>query len=283
MAVSHGVDSDEASALPLATLVNQNNWSFNYSVDASDGVVLTIGTYKGVQVFNRMSLPYVAIQYDDGSQGLDDLFSGLLSSGPTLIPLPSGFRIEAVYSDASWPGCGSYKYIQRWDFFSDGRFVPWVAIRGPGFESDHSYYSHWRMDLGIVDNGSDWIYEWRPAGGGTYSYQVVPTETTSYNGIQDPSGFQWKHYDGSWGGPKSVFIAPFPSNSLDLTPLISHSPSEFDYAGPYPPQPSYWDNNEDLQSKNIVDWYDARDRWVEGAGCPTSEKDPGPNLSVSGY
>lgn len=269
-------EAGPAPAAPSQTSITEDNWSLNYSVTADDGVSISSAYYKSTQLLYQATIPYIPVEYNDGGEGFDELFSGLLSAGPYRVDLTNGFRIEAVYTDVIWPACTSYKYTQRWDFYSDGRFVPTLWIQGPGKMVDHTYHFRLRMDYDIAGSSSDNFDRWE---GGTWVQKTVE-HTFWDDDANDPEQYEWRLRDGSRGFRIGTYDSP-----ASLAALRYHAGEDDYIANEYPPYPSTnWDNNESIQNSDLVTWNVTQRYWSDGPStCNTGSMVPGPFGKAYGY
>jgi hypothetical protein len=269
----------ESQAAPSLSSINEDNWSLNYAATADDGVSISSASYKGTQAFYLATMPYIPVEYDDGGLGLDELTTAFLDDFYKVDLNPSGFRIEAVYVDVSWPSCGSYKYVQRWDFYADGRFLPTLWIQGPGKVVDHTYHVRIRLDHDIAGASSDFLDRWEQG----QWYTKNPEHPYWDDDLNDPNGYEWRLRDSSRG-----FTMGSTDPGANITELRYHAGQQ-DYEGQEeyyftPPHPGFWDNNESISGYDLVAWYNTTRALSNGpASCATTSMVPGPFSIAFGY
>jgi hypothetical protein len=199
-----------------------------------------------------------------------------------VIDFAGGFEIRATFTlwQGGVPHACSYQYVVRYRFYSTGRIDPWLEIWGPGCEEEGAvYYVYWRIDFDIEGSPGDYFQKHA-----TTSWSNPSPEHWYYaDGVPDPSGYEWRNYDGSTS--RSMWTRPWPPDNADYY--------EFHYvdgegngelsALTYPSQ--LHDHDAGIQGTDNVGWYIAR---ITYPACPTwplgcAVLVPGPTIDATGF
>lgn len=282
-----------ARASHSAYHVVKNDWNLWWSFTQTDGLRVRDALYKGRRVFwSGMTIAQVDPHYTCCGYTLhDQLGTGPTGDG-TLVPyvagsaqvidLGAGFEITATFSQ--WPNnipvdC-TYKYIVRYRFFATGIISPWLEVHGPGCESAGAvYYVYWRMDFDIEGGPGDYFQKH-----GTTSWSQPADEHWYYDdGIHDPSGYEWRLYDGTTS--KSFWTRPYPPDNADYYALHYVS-GEGNGELSFLTYPSAFHNHDaGIQQTDNVVWYIARITFTcavfpSACGSPVI---PGPTIDATGF
>lgn len=235
----------------------QSNWSLAYSISNDDGVVVTGAQYKDSVVFAKAAIPYIKVTYTDPSDYPGSLFDQLGTGNGTYqndlqkMNITNGFKLRASFVFGSWPNDGSYKYVQLYLFWSDGRFQEAVEVYGPGFGPSAHYTTMWRTDFDIRGPSSDELEQW------TSTWTLRPTEGRFVDdGTHAPLGSEWANNNEVSGQHATYFTKPYAPDSAYLYGVRWRSGEEGGGTNGTV-WPSTYVNGESISVADIVDWYEA--------------------------
>lgn len=257
------------------------DWDLNYVITTSDGMRISEVKYKGKQVINNAKIVdwHVSYSNTDGfgysdavgcpefSQAAvvaisDPRVSEIVVNGSTI-----GFALEQNFSSEQWPLPCNYNYLQRFEFYNDGRFRIAGASLGRGCGNNGTYRPVFRIALtGDNMNVSEWKNNtWNPWKTEQWNLQNTQTAYT-------PEGYQFKintssntgYYllpnrgqfgDGGRGDNAYTFIT---KQHLDKdegeNDLVSIGPCcNLDYK--QGPEKYIEPNPENIENSQIVLWY----------------------------
>ena len=178
--------------------VDRQGWQFDYVLTSSDGLRVANVRYNGQPVLTSAKVVDWHVSYStrDGFGYADGTGCPVFSSsavvafnGPSVKDLPSGadtngpgFAIEQNFQSEVWPQPCNYRYSQRYEFYTDGRFRVVVANHGRGCGNDGTYRPVVRMafpnpDTFAMWNGQTWA-DW------TTEQWQGPTDTVTSEGYQ---------------------------------------------------------------------------------------------------
>lgn len=145
-------------------------WELNWTLGDSpavEGIAISHVRYRGHQLLYKASLPSLRVQYDNDACGpyKDPLYYGDARVRPQFGPAKvvayqlgwlglQGLTLEAYYE------IGSYRLIQRWTFWADGRLSPSLHSAGLQCQVDHHHHVYWRFDFDIDDASHDVAFEY---------------------------------------------------------------------------------------------------------------------------
>ena len=269
------VEARTAAAAPPICIA-ESNWSVCYEVTATDGLLVTDGKYMGTAVFDSASVPQIDVHYSEFTL-LDELGELLVPPVGAVekVALPDGFELSQVFRMHGWPRCGTYRYVQVWRFYADGRFEPRMISEGPGMEGPHTYTTYWRIDLDIDDSAGDGFERWtagwvRPALEGAFPF-AAPTS---------PDGLEWRAFDGG----RAYGVRADPADGAELWVLLhSFMEGEMDLPAQRLDRfPEQWVSGEEIQGTDNVLFFSANS--FKSSDCDeTVRLEAGPSLVASGY
>lgn len=155
--------------------LNQGAWSMDYVITGSDGLQLSNVRYQGQPVLKNVKLLDWHVSYSsrEGFGYSDAIGCPMFSSavviaydGPKIEPIMQngesiGFAVVQDFRQAPWPTPCNYRYVQRLEFYQDGRFRVAQADFGRGCGTDGTYRPVVRIDLDLAQDGMDEVAEWK--------------------------------------------------------------------------------------------------------------------------
>jgi hypothetical protein len=212
--------------------LSRNGWKMNYVLTSSDGLRISEVFFNEQPVIQNAKLVDWHVSYSgtDGFGYSDAVGCPEFShaavvavSAPRVEELiengkVTGFVLEQSYQSEQWPRPCNYNYVQRYEFYNDGRFRVAVASLGRGcgndgtyrpviriaFAGDQNYFSEW--------NSNDWqtwtIEHWWLQGDQTaytkegYQFRINDSKGKGY--YLEPGRGQFK--DGGRGDNAFVYV-----------------------------------------------------------------------------
>ncbi len=258
------------------TALTKDAWQFKYNLTASDGLRIANVSFKNKKIFKDAKLVDWHVSYSnsdgfgysDGAGCPEFSLSAVTAwDEPKILELKEagnivGFALEQVFKSQGWPAACNYNYVQRYEFYKDGRFRMTAASIGRGCGNDGTYRPVFRIALegknnfAEFTNGAykDWNKEqWSLQTEGTsystegYAYQI--NGNTNY--VIEPSRGQFA--DKGRGDNAFVYVTKY--NPLEgENDLVTIGPCcNTDYKqGPekfIEPKP------EDITNQELVLWY----------------------------
>jgi hypothetical protein len=190
---------------PLA----KQNWKLNYVITNSDGLRISEVKYNDKLVINNAKVVDWHVNYSntDGfgysdavgcpefSQAAviavsDPIVSEIIENGKNI-----GFALEQNFSSQQWPQPCNYNYLQRYEFYNDGRFRPISASLGRGCGNNGTYRPVTRIAFtGNKNTLSEWTNtNWLPWKTEQWKLQNAQTAYTT-------EGYQYKISDNAGSG-----------------------------------------------------------------------------------
>lgn len=183
--------------------LSQDDWSMEYVLTGSDGLQLTHVRYQGQPVLKNVKLLDWHVSYSsrEGFGYSDAIGCPMFSSavviaydGPKTEPILQngeiiGFAVVQDFRQPPWPTPCNYRYVQRFEFYKDGRFRVAQADFGRGCGTDGMYRPVVRIDLDVGPEGVDAVAEWKDK-----AWSPIQTEQWR---LQDqveltPEGYQYR-------------------------------------------------------------------------------------------
>jgi hypothetical protein len=192
--------------------IDKNNWRLDYNITSSDGLRIANVSFGNKKILKSAKLVdwHVSYSNSDGFGYSDGIGCPTFSSSavlavepPQIIELKNnkneteGFVLEQKFYSEGWPRACNYNYVQRYEFYNDGRFRISTASIGRGCGNDGTYRPVFR----IVPEGKYTFSEynnnqWQDWTTEQYSLQ---TNTSTYT----KEGFAYK-----LNGSNNMFIEP---------------------------------------------------------------------------
>jgi hypothetical protein len=263
--------------LPL----KRDAWDLKYMITSSDGLRISDIKYKEKLVVSSAKLVdwHVAYSKTEGFGYSDAIGCPFFSTATVLALEPPritdlleenkkvGFVLEQGFHSEGWPQPCNYNYVQRYEFYDDGRLRCATASVGRGCGNDGTYRPVFRIAFPQNDNT---FAEWKGADWNPWTQEKwqLQTELTAYQNerfqykISDKtqSGFliepsQGKFHDKGRGDNAFVFVTKNHANldegEADLTTIGPCCNTDY-HQGPekfIEPQP------ENISNETLVLWY----------------------------
>ena len=264
--------------------VEKDGWKMNYVITTSDGLRISEVYFNNRLVINNAKLVDWHVSYSgtDGFGYSDAVgcpeFSQaavVAASEPKVSELiingkKEGFVLEQMFQSEQWPQPCNYNYVQRYEFYTDGRFRTAVASFGRGCGNNGTYRPVTRISFaGGQNQFSEWKNNaWEPWNLEQWRLQNAQT-------IYTPEGYQYKIDDGSGSG---FYIEPGNGQFGDggrgdnayvyvtrFHPEIDEGESDLMTIGPccnidhkQGPEKFIEPNPENIQRSQLVVWYVAQ-------------------------
>lgn len=214
------------------TQLEKHNWKLNYVITTSDGLRISEVKFNNKQIINSAKVVdwHVSYSNTDGfgysdavgcpefSQAAvvavsEPIVSDIVENGSVI-----GFALEQSFSSEQWPKPCNYNYLQRFEFYKDGRFRTAAASLGRGCGNNGTYRPVFRIAL-TGNNNSFYQYEnnnwnvwkseqWRLQNSSNtftkegYLYKINDSKNQGY--FIEPSKGQFK--DGGRGDNAYVYV-----------------------------------------------------------------------------
>jgi len=274
--------------------LSQSGWDMDYVITGSDGLQLSNVKFNGKQVLKNAKVLDWHVSYSTREGfGYSDaigcpLFSAavvIAYNGPKVEPIVKdgqevGFAVVQDFRQPPWPTPCNYRYVQRFEFYKDGRFRVAQADFGRGCGTDGTYRPVVRIDLdaagaGSADtvaewNGADWTAwdkeQWRLQDDAKFTNEGYQYRVTG----QDGAGFYIEPGRGQFGdggrGDKAFtyFSAYKPEEGEQDTVTLGTCCNKDYQQGPE----HFIEPAEPLQGKDTVLWYVPQ---MKNDGNPGSE------------
>ncbi len=181
--------------------VKKNNWSVDYVLTASDGLMISNVSFNSNKIINSAKLVDWHVSYSgtDGFGYSDAVGCPIFSQSAVVATDPPiiadiiegdstvGFMLEQRFFSELWPIACNYSYSQRFFFYKNGQFRMVCASLGRGCGNNGIYRPVMRISFA---GNKQSFYEW-----GNNDWNIWEKEkwqlqqpTTSYS----PKGFQYQ-------------------------------------------------------------------------------------------
>jgi hypothetical protein len=264
--------------------VEKDGWKLNYVLTSSDGLRISEVYYNNKLVILNAKLVDWHVNYSntDGFGYSDAIgcpeFSQaavVAAKEPSISQLvqnnkPVGFVLEQMFQSEQWPRPCNYNYVQRYEFYADGRFRVAVASLGRGCGNDGTYRPVTRIAFA---GGQNTFSEW--ASGGWQPWAKERWQLQNAQTAYTPEGYQYKiadaagsgfylepgtgqFNDGGRGDNAYVYVTKLdPTKDEGETDLVTIGPCcNTDYR--QGPEKFIEPVAEDIQNKSLVVWYVAQ-------------------------
>ncbi len=182
--------------------LNKYGWNMNYMLTSSDGLRISNVSFNNNDVLRSAKLVDWHVSYSgtDGFGYSDAVGCPYFSQAaviaweiPKIIELTDdrknsiGFVLEQTFRSEGWPTPCNYNYVQRYEFYKDGKFRVSCASIGRGCGNTGTYRPVFRIAFsGNQNNFSEWNQNaWQPWEKERWNSQ---TPLTSYTA----EGYQYK-------------------------------------------------------------------------------------------
>jgi len=191
------------------TALQKQSWKLNYVLTTSDGMRISEVYYNDKLIINNAKLVdwHVSYSNTDGFGYSDAVgcpefsqaavvavteprVSDIVENGQVL-----GFALEQNFSSEQWPKPCNYNYLQRYEFYLDGRFRAAAASLGRGCGNNGTYRPVARIDFaGSTNSFSEWDgKQWKDWEKEQWRLQNAQT-------VYTPEGYQYRILDNSGTG-----------------------------------------------------------------------------------
>jgi hypothetical protein len=153
------------------TRLEKYNWKLNYVITTSDGMRISEVSYNNKLTINNAKIVdwHVGYSNTDGFGYSDAVgcpefsqaavvavseprVSDIIEGGKTI-----GFALEQNFSSEQWPVPCNYNYLQRFEFYNDGKFRTAAASLGRGCGNNGTYRPVFRIAFtGNKNSFSEW-------------------------------------------------------------------------------------------------------------------------------
>jgi hypothetical protein len=263
--------------------LDKNGWKMNYVLTSSDGLRISEVYYNNKLILHNAKLVdwHVSYSNTDGFGYSDAVgcpefsqaavvavsqpkVSELVSEGKAI-----GFVLEQTFQSEQWPRPCNYNYVQRYEFYNDGRFRVAAASLGRGCGNDGTYRPVTRISFaGPQNQFSEWSGNWLPwttekwqlqNSGTNYStegYQYRIADNSGNGFYMMPGNGQFK--DGGLGDNAYVYVTKLhPDKDEGETDLVTIGPCcNTDYR--QGPEKFIEPNPENISQGALVVWYVAQ-------------------------
>lgn len=259
--------------------LEKDQWKLNYVITTSDGLRISEVYYKHKLVINNAKVVDWHVNYSNTDRfGYSDAVGCPEFSQAAVIavsePLVSdimeggkktGFALEQNFSSEQWPLPCNYNYLQRYEFYEDGRFRSAAASLGRGCGNNGSYRPVMRINFaGNAQQFSQWNGTgWQPWQNEQWTLQdyqskltperyMYKMNTTASEGFYIEPGMG-QFNDGGRGDNAYTYITKLHAQK-------DEGENDLVTIGPccntnYEQGPEKFINNESLLSSNIIFWY----------------------------
>ncbi|MEP6747284.1 MAG: hypothetical protein ABJB86_06145 [Bacteroidota bacterium] len=193
----------------LETAVQQDGWNMNYMLTSSDGLRIADVSFNGKPVLQSAKLVDWHVSYSgtDGFGYSDAVGCPYFSQAavvafdpPSVKTLKEnnkvvGFVLEQTFKSEQWPSPCNYNYLQRYEFYKDGRFRVAAASLGRGCGNDGTYRPVFRIAFASTQNN---FAEWN--GNGWSNWAQEKWQLQQPNTAYTPEGYEYKLTDNSGAG-----------------------------------------------------------------------------------
>ena len=202
-------DKITACFCELETSLQKDGWKMEYMLTSSDGLRITNVSFNGKPVLQSAKLVDWHVSYSgtDGFGYSDAVGCPYFSQAAVIAFNPpairsltennrnAGFILEQSFRSEQWPSPCNYNYVQRYEFYKDGRFRVAAASLGRGCGNDGTYRPVFRIAFAAEQNN---FAEWNGNGWNNWEREKWQQQmaTTNYT----PEGYEYKLTDNSGSG-----------------------------------------------------------------------------------
>ena len=179
--------------------IERQDWKMNYVLTSTDGLRISEVEYKGKLVINNAKLVdwHVSYSNTDGF-GYSDAVGCPYFSGAAVVAVEApkikelidneqvvGFVLEQSYYSEGWPTACNYNYMQRYEFYNDGRFRVVAGSLGRGCGNNGTYRPVTRIAFAGENSFAEWNGStWQPWSKEQWRLQTATTNLTPNEGFQ---------------------------------------------------------------------------------------------------
>ncbi len=283
-----------ASAVPLFAApsghTNWEGWSFDWEIKNDAGIGIRNVKFDGELVLYKGNMPVIRVEYDDDACG--PYTDKLRWDNMHEISFCDNEKVcQTSYTEngRKWlelgvlSHIGAYRLYQAWYLSDDGYIAPRLFSKGLHCDVDHDHHIYWRLDFDIKGAGGDQVFvrnngspnEGWGAGWHKYDQEL----NTIKNSVSERVWFVRDNSSGHgvWIIPGADGVSNSFSNK-DAAPRIYRGSED----EPWPFGASGhlgYENNENVEEKDVVFWYVAHMHHEEEDG-PNAWHDAGPWILV---
>jgi len=189
--------------------INKDGWKMDYMLTSSDGLRIAGVSFNGKPVLQSAKLVDWHVSYSgtDGFGYSDAIGCPYFSQAAVIAYEPpkiailkednavAGFVLEQTFKSELWPAPCNYNYVQRYEFYKDGRFRVSAASLGRGCGNDGVYRPVFRIAFAAPQNNfAEWNgREWTAWEKEKWQQQQPATVYTT-------EGYEYKLTDNTGGG-----------------------------------------------------------------------------------
>ncbi len=193
----------------LETPLEKDNWKMNYMLTSSDGLRITNVSFNNKPVLQSAKLVDWHVSYSgtDGFGYSDAVGCPYFSQAAVVAFDPPkitaikkddtviGFALEQTFKSEQWPQPCNYNYLQRYEFYKDGRFRIAAASLGRGCGNDGTYRPVFRIAFAAEQNN---FAEWNDNNWNYWTNEKwnLQQATTAYT----REGYEYKITDNTGAG-----------------------------------------------------------------------------------
>jgi len=198
----------------VLTPLARDGWKMDYVITSSDGLRISDVSFRGKPVLVDAKLVDWHVSYSgtDGFGYSDAVGCPEYSQAAVVAVRPPavkalvedartvGFVLEQEFSSEQWPQPCNYNYVQRYEFYTDGRFRAVCGSLGRGCGNDGTYRPVMRLHFaGDGQRFAEWTSGgWKPW---TQEGWRLQDAATAYS----PQGYQYSIAD---AGGRGFYLAP---------------------------------------------------------------------------
>jgi hypothetical protein len=257
-------------ALAQSGHTDWNGWSFDFEVKDGAGLALRYVSYNNEFVLWKASMPVIRVKYATVGGNTCGPYADRIDTY-NLVPISwcgnnkvcqksytsGGHNMLEIGIEAH---IGQYDLYQAWYLSQDGWIGAHLFSRGLQCSIDHDHHPYWRMDFDVNGFPNDQVFVYdnnRPNQGWGPGWMKYTNERDDVK--NPPTGRVWFARDnptshGVWilPGSDDGSVDGFSTNDVGarLYHGVEDEPWPFGATG----QLGY-NNNEDIQEKDIVAWY----------------------------
>ena len=207
-------DKITACFCELQTNLQRDGWKMDYMLTSSDGLCIAGVLFNGKPVLQSAKLVDWHVSYSgtDGFGYSDAVGCPYFSQAAVVAFEPPkvaaltennkvvGFVLEQTFKSEQWPSPCNYNYVQRYEFYKDGRFRVAGASLGRGCGNDGVYRPVFRIAFAAAENN---VAEWNGTGWNNWAKEQWQQQqvTTAYT----KEGYEYKLTDNTGAG---YYLAP---------------------------------------------------------------------------
>jgi len=261
------------------TSLKKDQWKLNYVITTSDGLRISEVFYNDQLMVNNAKVVDWHVNYSNTEGfGYSDAVGCPEFSQSAVVAVSEprvsdiivnsekiGFALEQNFSSAQWPQPCNYNYLQRYEFYKDGRFRTAVASLGRGcgnngtyrpvirinFAGNEQQFAQWNGKQWVSWQNEQWVLQdfsstFTSEG---YLYKVSTSQQTGF--YVEPARGQFK--DGGRGDNAYTYVSK-------LHPQTDEGENDLVTIGPccntnFEQGPEKFLNQEPLQNGQIIFWY----------------------------